>query len=115
MLEKTIEAAHVAHVKKAGGLSLKFTSPQRRSVPDRLDLLGVDKAAETLRRELSKIDIDIASSTALAIAKMTVAGAIQFTELKAPGKTPTEAQEREHQRLRALGFQVNVKDFKEKA
>lgn len=36
MLEKTIEAALVKRVKELGGIAEKFTSPQKRSVPDRL-------------------------------------------------------------------------------
>lgn len=36
MLERDIEKKFVAHVKKIGGTAEKFTSPQRRSVPDRL-------------------------------------------------------------------------------
>lgn len=36
MRESDIEAALVDAVKAAGGLALKFTSPQRRSVPDRI-------------------------------------------------------------------------------
>jgi len=36
MLEKTIEAALVKRVKELGGTCEKFTSPGRRSVPDRL-------------------------------------------------------------------------------
>lgn len=39
MLEKTIEAHLVKRVKERGGVAYKFTSPQRRSVPDRLVLL----------------------------------------------------------------------------
>lgn len=39
MLEKHIEAHLVARVKAMGGIAYKFTSPQRRSVPDRLVLL----------------------------------------------------------------------------
>ncbi len=38
MLEKTIEAYLVQKVKELGGIAYKFTSPQRRSVPDRLCL-----------------------------------------------------------------------------
>ena len=37
--EKDIEAALVRHIKAVGGLPLKFTSPGRRAVPDRLCLL----------------------------------------------------------------------------
>jgi hypothetical protein len=36
MLEKTIEKHLVNEVKKLGGMAEKFTSPGRRSVPDRL-------------------------------------------------------------------------------
>lgn len=35
-LEREIEAAIYRHAKKLGWLCYKFTSPQRRSVPDRL-------------------------------------------------------------------------------
>ena len=39
-LEKDIEAYHVRQVKtKLGGMSEKFTSPNKRSVPDRIDVL----------------------------------------------------------------------------
>lgn len=36
ILEKHIEAAFVARVKSLGGMAEKFTSPAKRSVPDRL-------------------------------------------------------------------------------
>lgn len=36
MLERDIEKKFVEHVKKLGGTAEKFTSPQRRAVPDRL-------------------------------------------------------------------------------
>ena len=36
MLEKTVEAALVRRVKALGGLCEKFTSPNRRAVPDRI-------------------------------------------------------------------------------
>lgn len=39
MLEKKIEAHLVKRIKDKGGIAYKFTSPQRRSVPDRLVLL----------------------------------------------------------------------------
>lgn len=81
MIEKTIEAHLVKRVKERGGIAYKFTSPQRRSVPDRLVLLP--------------------------------GGIFEFVELKAPGKKPTPMQEREHARLRALGFTVKVIDSKE--
>lgn len=81
MLERDIEAHLVARVKAAGGIAFKFTSPQRRSVPDRLILMP--------------------------------GGEVWFAELKAPGKVPTDAQLREHSRIRALGFKVLVIDSKE--
>lgn len=81
MLERDVEAWLAAEVKRRGGIAFKFTSPQRRSVPDRLVLLpGAD---------------------------------IFFVETKAPGKLPTDAQLREHERIRALGFRVFVMDSKE--
>lgn len=36
MLEKDLERKFVRHVEKLGGMAEKFTSPGRRSVPDRL-------------------------------------------------------------------------------
>ena len=78
MLEKDIEAAFVGRVKSLGGTAEKFTSPNRRSVPDRLVTLP--------------------------------GGVIVFVELKAPGKMPTEAQARDHNRRRALGCRVIVID-----
>lgn len=79
--ESDIEAHLVKRVKEAGGIAYKFTSPQRRSVPDRLVLMP--------------------------------GGSAWFAELKAPGNVPTEAQAREHARLRALGFDVEIVDSKE--
>ncbi|WP_420996289.1 VRR-NUC domain-containing protein [Cupriavidus sp. 30B13] len=78
MLESKIEAHLVKRVKDAGGVAYKFTSPQRRAVPDRLVLLPGGRAA--------------------------------FVECKATGQKPTDAQAREHARLRALGFPVLVLD-----
>jgi hypothetical protein len=78
MLEKDIEAAFVGRVKSLGGTAEKFTSLNRRSVPDRLVTLP--------------------------------GGVIVFVELKAPGKMPTEAQARDHNRRRALGCRVIVID-----
>jgi len=85
--ESKVEAAHIADIKAAGGISFKFVSPQRRGVPDRLDLLPIPAAA-----------------------RHVVAQYVRFTECKRPGEKPTEIQEREHNRLRALGFRVDVVD-----
>ena len=76
MLEKTIEAAFVKRVKDLGGVAEKYTSPNKRSVPDRI--------------------------------VMFPGGRMCFVELKAPGKKPTELQERDHAKRRAMGFQVFV-------
>lgn len=82
--ESTVERAHV---KASTGLSLKFTSPGRVGVPDRIDLRPIPEAHRAL-----------------------VAQYFWFTELKAPGKLPRPEQLREHARLRALGFRVDVID-----
>lgn len=44
MLESKIEAHLVKRVKDVGGAAYKFTSPQRRAVPDRLVLLPGGRA-----------------------------------------------------------------------
>jgi hypothetical protein len=78
MLERDIEKALVKRITALGGTCEKFTSPARRSVPDRIVCLP--------------------------------GGVVEFVELKAPGKKPTEKQERDHQRRRALGCVVRVVD-----
>ena len=83
MDEKTVERELVKRVKEEGGIAYKFTSPNRRSVPDRLCLLP--------------------------------GGKILFVECKAPGKKPTKLQAREHERLRAMGFDVVIVDNKKDA
>ena len=76
MLERDIEKALCKKIKELGGVCEKFTSPGRRSVPDRLIMLP-DKR-------------------------------IIFVECKAPGKVPTLAQQNDHDRRRAMGFDVRV-------
>ena len=83
MDEKTVEREVVKRVKEEGGIAYKFTSPNRRSVPDRLCLLP--------------------------------GGKILFVECKRPGAKVTQLQAREHERLRAMGFEVVVVDNKEDA
>lgn len=85
--EADVEKHHVNNIKREGGISYKFTSPARRSVPDRLDLLPIPAAV-----------------------RHVVAQYVRFTECKRPGAKPTEAQAREHERLRALGYRVDVVD-----
>lgn len=81
MLERDIEQALVKRVKVLGGKCEKFTSPGRRSVPDRI---------------------------------VTLPGnIIIFVELKAPGKTPTAKQLKDHKERTALGCDVRVIDSME--
>lgn len=76
MLEKFVEAALVKRVKELGGTCEKFTSPGRRSVPDRIVTLPGNR--------------------------------IVFVEVKAPGKKPTELQDRDHARRMKLGCEVVI-------
>lgn len=85
MRERDIEEAHGTTTRAAGGVEYKFVSTARRNVPDRIRLMPVPEE----HREI-------------------VARYIQFREYKAPGKKPTAGQAREHERLRALGFTVEV-------
>ena len=78
MLEKTIEQALVKRVKALGGLCEKFTSPNRRSVVDRVVTLPNNR--------------------------------VIWVELKAPGKKPSKAQLRDHEKRRLLGADVRVID-----
>lgn len=87
MLEKLVERRLRERLKALGGHAYKFVSPGRVGVPDRLCLLPV--APE--HREI-------------------VARYVRFVEAKRPGGKPSSAQEREHERLRALGYQVLVID-----
>lgn len=83
MLERDVERALVQRVKALGGTCEKFTSPTKRSVPDRIVTLP--------------------------------GGKIIFVEVKAPGKKPTELQQRDHERRRAMGCDVRVIDSMEDA
>lgn len=74
MLERDVEKYLKDRMKAIGGAAYKFTSPARRSVPDRLAIFP--------------------------------GGAMVFAELKKPGEKPSDAQLREHKRLRELGCAV---------
>jgi hypothetical protein len=87
VLEKKIEQKGSEYARKKGVLHLKFTSPARAAVPDRLLLAPVPEFLRPL-----------------------VAQYVRFVEYKRTGQTPTPAQTREHLRLRGLGFQVDVVD-----
>lgn len=116
MLEKVIEAHLVKRVKEQGGIAYKFTSPQRRSVPDRLVLKSVDAAVTRLRQLLLGHGIPERRINLLDLrkeAEFIVESMVHFVETKATGCKPTPMQQREHERLRALGFTVYVIDNKE--
>lgn len=87
MYESTVERNFRKGVEARGGAAYKFVSPGHRGVPDRLVLLPVDP---------QHVEI--------------VARYVWFAELKAPGKKTTVQQKREHNRLRKLGFKVEVID-----
>lgn len=86
--EADVEEYLVKEVAKRGGVAEKFSSPNRASVPDRLV-----QWPEKTNWDWTLIP----------------AGA-EFVECKAPGKEPTAAQARDHERRRAMGFHVTVVD-----
>lgn len=87
VLEKHVERAGSDHARDRGVLHMKFTSPGHNSVPDRI-VLGY--VPPWLRDALAQC--------------------ITFVEYKRSGQVPTPAQMREHARLRAMGFNVEVID-----
>ncbi len=112
MLEHDVEKAHVKRVAGQGGASYKFKSPARNNVPDRIDLLGLSNATQVLQAEMHTLGVQLSTGALIRISHRILAAAVQFTELKAPGKKPNDKQLREHDRLRGLGFVVNVVDSK---
>ena len=91
MKEREVETYFKDETRLAGMRPYKFVSPARRSVPDQI-----------LLREIAPEH------------RAIVAQYMRFVELKRPGEKPTKSQEREHERLRALGFTVEVLDDKAK-
>lgn len=87
MRESAIEAADTKATAAQGGLSLKFVSPGRANVPDRIKLFPVPPEHQAI-----------------------VARYFRFAEYKAPNQKPRPGQVREHARLRAMGFTVDVID-----
>lgn len=75
-----------------GCVSEKFVSPSRRSVPD--DIVTIDRAV--IKNYPGFLTV--------------IRSNIFFIEYKAPGKLPTEAQQRDHERRRAMGVTVLVID-----
>lgn len=88
MKESDIERADRHQVEEEeGGLLLKFISPGRNHVPDRLLLRPIPPE----HREI-------------------VARYFRLIEYKRPGEKPRPGQLREHERLREMGYQVDVID-----
>ena len=87
MLEKQIEKKGGDYAKARGHLFYKFSSPSHAAVPDRLILAPVPLWLQPV-----------------------IARYVRFVEYKRTGEKPTAPQTREHERLRALGFTVDVVD-----
>lgn len=90
MKEKTIEQYLINRVKKAGGTLRKIKWVNHRGAPDRL--VGFPRKSCVLRKDCP---------------------AHPLVELKKPKKKVTAAQNREHKKLTAMGFQVWVISTKE--
>ena len=88
LLEKDVQSKSVDIARKLGWWARKFSSPSQRSVPDYL-----------FAREYQAIKMKFA------------------VEFKAPGKTSTESQLEEQQKMRDAGWDVyecdNVEKFKQ--
>ena len=81
--EKENEAYLRKKAREHGGMADKFTSPSRRSVPDRVCTIPCWDPRT------------------------------QFVEVKAEGEEPTDAQARDHKRRREAGGIVHVVDSKQ--
>ena len=86
-LEKKIETQMRKVAVDLGFAPYKFTSPSRRSVPDRLVLAPVP---EWIREIVGQY--------------------VVFIEFKRKGRKATAAQQREHDYLRTLGYRVEIVD-----
>ena len=109
MLEKVIEKHLCENIRHAGGMAIKFTSPQRRSVPDRIVLRPGDEAATKAIQKL----IYISDRGALDLAHEVLRCYIRFVECKSTTGKLTDGQAREIARFKKLGFTVDVVNSKE--
>lgn len=91
--EGKVEDYFVEQCKANGALVRKLAYVARRGAPDRLVVWLRMSAREMVPAQGSAI--------------------VDFVELKAPGQKPDPHQEREHERLRALGANVYLIDSKE--
>lgn len=80
-------------IAKLGGRAEKFASPANRGVPDLL-VSWPDKEPKHCIMDLDEA--------------RTHARYVEFIEMKAPGKRPTLLQLKDHEKRRAMGFQVHV-------
>lgn len=92
MLEKDIERKGMDYARSNGQVEYKFSSPGRAAVPDRLKLAPIPEWMRPI-----------------------VAQFVRFVEYKRTGQKPTVAQEREHKKLRDMGFTVEVVDTVEQS
>lgn len=107
MRESKIEKYLVERAEAKGGIAYKFKSPGRRNVPDRMILTdGMEQAVRAIK-SIAKKDARIDYE---GFVRDLLFCFISFVEVKATGKVPTEAQMREHDRLFAMGFWVEVID-----
>ena len=91
MLERVVETSLRKGVEKRGGMCYKLSDTGRRGAPDRLML---EEIPERHRDIISKY--------------------VYFVETKKPGDKPKPHQVREHERLRKIGYRVDVIDRKVK-
>lgn len=87
--ESDVEARLVTRVEFNGGTAEKFSSPQKANVPDRI-VCWPRSPGDSFWKSRD--------------------AAMCFVECKAPGKKPSKAQARDHERRRAMGFRVYVVD-----
>ena len=107
--ESVIEKYLVDAVKKQGGIAYKFKSPGRRNVPDRMLVTnGMEQAVDAIKH-IARYDARIDYESFM---RDLLFCFISFAEVKATDEVASEAQVREHERLRAYGFIVEVIDSK---
>lgn len=92
MLERDIESRSRKRAETKGRRMMKFTSPGHAFVPDDIVLAPIPLWLQPV-----------------------IARYFRFAEFKRTGAKPTPAQAREHERLRAMGFTVEVIDSVESA
>jgi hypothetical protein len=105
--ESTIEKYLVDKVKALGGEVRKVQWIGRNGAPDRLVLRDADSEAAALLRDHGCDDSVLPLEV---IARQIVGMYTSWPELKAPGEKAKPHQQREHDRMRAMGQRVVVID-----